>query len=64
MEEGNNNSKNSYKRILIKISGEGLADKKTNLSIDNRILISLAEQIKKLREQEIEIGIVIGGGNF
>lgn len=52
------------KRILIKISGEGLADKKKNLSIDNHILISLAKQIKTLREANIDIGIVIGGGNL
>lgn len=52
------------KRILIKISGEGLADKGSNLSIDNRILISLAKQIKTLKESGIDIGIVIGGGNL
>ncbi len=52
-----------YKRILLKISGEALAgEKKTGL--DYSIILSLCESIKKCVDIGVEIGIVVGGGNF
>jgi len=52
-----------YKRVLLKISGEALAgDKKTGL--DFEVIRSVCEAIKKCVEIGVEIGIVIGGGNF
>lgn len=52
-----------YKRILLKISGEALAgEKKTGL--DYSIITSLCESIKKCVDIGVEIGIVVGGGNF
>lgn len=51
------------KRVLLKLSGEALAgEKKTGF--DEATVIRVAEQIKKLSEDGMEIGIVIGGGNF
>lgn len=51
------------KRILLKLSGEALAgDKKTGF--DEATCIRVAEQVKTLTGQGIEVGIVIGGGNF
>lgn len=51
------------KRVLLKLSGEALAgEKKTGF--DEATVIQVAKQIKKLSEDGMEIGIVIGGGNF
>ena len=53
----------SRKRILVKFSGEALAG--TNgFGIDTSILKFIANEIKTLIENEIEVGIVIGGGNI
>lgn len=52
-----------YKRILLKLSGEALAgDKKTGF--DEDVCVKVAKQVKKITEQGIQVGIVIGGGNF
>jgi uridylate kinase len=53
----------SYKRILLKLSGESLSGKKDS-GIDEEILSSYANQIREIYELGVEIGIVIGGGNI
>lgn len=51
------------KRILLKLSGEALAgEKKTGF--DEEVCLTVARQVKTITEQGIEVGIVIGGGNF
>ena len=51
------------KRVLLKLSGEALAgDKK--MGFDEPTVLKVAEQVKQLSDAGIEIGIVIGGGNF
>lgn len=53
----------SYKRVLIKLSGEALAgDKKTGLDYD--IVQKICGSIKKCVDQGVEVAIVVGGGNF
>jgi uridylate kinase len=52
-----------YKRILIKVSGEALADE-SGFGIGTKTINDLVAQLKVLNEQKIEVGIVIGGGNF
>ena len=52
-----------YKRVIIKMSGEALAGDK-GFGIDESMLEYIVEQIKKVREENVEIGIIIGGGNF
>ena len=52
-----------YKRVLIKLSGEVFAGQK-GFGIDYSIASFLANQIKEIHQQNIEIGIVIGGGNI
>ena len=52
-----------YKRILLKLSGEVLAGDK-NTGIDFNRVLDLAEEIKEVCELGVEIGIVVGGGNF
>ncbi|MBQ1537543.1 MAG: UMP kinase [Ruminococcus sp.] len=52
-----------YKRILLKLSGEALAgDKKTGLDYD--IINTLAQSVKKCVDAGVQVGIVVGGGNF
>ena len=52
-----------YKRILLKLSGESLAgEQKTGIDFDT--VLKICEPIKKLAELGVEIGIVVGGGNF
>ncbi len=52
-----------YKRVLLKLSGEALAgEKKTGL--DYTVMTTYAESIKKCVEAGVEVGIVVGGGNF
>ncbi len=51
------------KRILLKLSGEALAgEKKTGF--DEPTVRAVALQVKQLVDDGIEVGIVIGGGNF
>ena len=52
-----------YKRILIKLSGEVFSGNK-DFGIDYSVASFLANQIKEIHNQNIEIGIVIGGGNI
>lgn len=51
------------KRVLLKLSGEALAgDKKTGF--DEETVRKVALQVKQIVNDGIEVGIVIGGGNF
>jgi uridylate kinase len=51
------------KRVLLKLSGEALAgDKKSGY--DDEVIVNIASQVKQLIDQGIQVGIVIGGGNF
>lgn len=51
------------KRILLKLSGEALAgEKKTGF--DEETVRKVALQVKELVDDGIQVGIVIGGGNF
>ena len=52
-----------WKRVLIKISGEALAgEKKTGYDFD--FVSRVCETVKTCAEEGVQIGIVIGGGNF
>ena len=51
------------KRVLVKFSGEALAGAE-GYGIDTQILDYIAEEIKSLVENGIEVGIVIGCGNI
>ncbi len=51
------------RRIMLKLSGEALAgDKKTGF--DEATVVAVAKQVKEASDAGVEIGIVIGGGNF
>ena len=52
-----------YKRILLKLSGEALAgDKKMGLDFD--VINTFGKSIKKCVDAGVEVGIVVGGGNY
>ena len=55
--------KPKYRRVLLKLSGEALAgDKKTGL--DFGVINNVASAVADCVKEGVEIGIVIGGGNF
>lgn len=51
------------KRVLLKLSGEALAGS-AKTGFDEKTVMEVARQIKAVSEEGLEIGIVIGGGNF
>lgn len=52
-----------YKRVVIKLSGEALAGEKGN-GIDEKVLGEVVDQIIAVKNLGVEIGIIVGGGNF
>ena len=52
-----------YKRVIIKISGEALAGD-TGFGLDSSVINYVVNQIKKVKDLGVEIGIIVGGGNF
>lgn len=52
-----------YKRVLLKLSGEGLMGQRA-FGMDEEVIRSLAEQVKKVREIGVEVCMVVGGGNI
>lgn len=56
-------SKAAYKRVIIKLSGEALAGEK-GFGIDAGMVDYVVDQIKRVTEEGVEVGIIVGGGNF
>ena len=52
-----------FKRVLLKLSGEALMGD-VGYGIDPKVLDSLAVQLKSVRDDGIEVAIVVGGGNI
>ena len=52
-----------YKRVLLKISGEALAGEKHS-GLDFDVISSVCDVIQEAVELGVEVGVVIGGGNF
>lgn len=52
-----------YHRILLKISGEALQGPES-FGLHAPTLVALAEQIRAIHEQGVEVGLVVGGGNI
>jgi uridylate kinase len=52
-----------YKRILLKLSGEALAADK-GFGVDNTRVHEIAAEIAEVHRLGVELGIVVGGGNF
>ncbi len=53
----------AYKRVLLKLSGEALMGER-NYGIDTNVAEAVAREIKGIYELDVEIAIVVGGGNI
>ena len=53
----------SYKRVLLKLSGEALLGEKS-YGVDPKRILTYSEEIKEIVDSGVEIAIVIGGGNI
>ena len=51
------------KRVLLKLSGEALAGEK-GTGFDEAVVTGVAKQVKQLVDEGVQVGVVIGGGNF
>ena len=55
----------SYRRVVLKLSGEAFAPSDIGFGIDAGIVAQLAEEIKEARQElGVEIAVVVGGGNI
>lgn len=52
-----------YKRVVLKLSGEALAGEQGS-GVDYFVLKNISEQIKEVKKYNVEIAIVVGGGNI
>lgn len=53
-----------YQRVILKLSGEALREEGGHDNISPEIVSDMAAQIKEAHLQGVQIGIVVGGGNF
>ncbi|MEG1874431.1 MAG: UMP kinase [Angelakisella sp.] len=53
----------SYKRIVLKLSGEAMAGP-NGFGIDYDTVVEICKSVKKCADLGVQIGIVVGGGNF
>ena len=56
-------SKPAYNRVIIKLSGEALAGNQ-GFGIDQEVIESIASQIKEVIDYDVQVAIVVGGGNI
>jgi uridylate kinase len=58
-------SSSTYRRVVLKLSGEAFADRSIGYGIDAEIVGRIAEEVAKARaELNVEIAVVVGGGNI
>ena len=53
-----------YKRVILKLSGEALRASGSKDNISPEIVDRIAREIKSVVDQGVQVGIVVGGGNF
>ncbi|WP_046175028.1 UMP kinase [Domibacillus indicus] len=56
-------SQPKYKRVVLKLSGEALAGE-AGFGINPTVIQSVAEQVKEVSELDVEVAVVVGGGNI
>lgn len=64
MPEQTGTGRKTYHRVLLKLSGEALREQGSQDNISPPILEDIALQIKAAHATGLQIGIVVGGGNF
>ena len=58
------NNEKRFHRVLLKLSGEAVANKATGEIFDTEIISQIASVIKKLTDDGVEVAIVVGAGNI
>jgi uridylate kinase len=53
-----------YRRILLKMSGEALAGEKSSGALDPRMLDYYAQEIERVVAHDVQVAVVLGGGNI
>lgn len=53
-----------YKRVVLKLSGEALREPGSRDNISPQIVSAIAEQIAEVQKMNVELAVVIGGGNI
>ncbi|MFC0558576.1 UMP kinase [Halalkalibacter alkalisediminis] len=53
----------TYKRVILKLSGEALAGE-LGYGIDPVVIQSVAKQVQEIVELDVEVAVVVGGGNI
>ena len=54
----------SFKRVILKLSGEALREPGSQDNISPEIVERVAKEIKSAADTGVQIGVVCGGGNF
>src|ERR1043166_5670929 len=54
----------AYKRIVLKLSGEALQTLGARENISPQVVLAIADRIKEVRNLDVQVGVVIGGGNI
>jgi uridylate kinase len=62
-EQGRTVANHRFQRVLLKLSGEAMVGEST-FGIDPAVVVRLANQIKHVVERDVQMAIVIGGGNI
>ena len=52
-----------YERVVLKLSGEALAGE-DGFGINPKVIKSIAEQVKEVADLDVEVAVVVGGGNI
>src|SRR6201993_1254231 len=53
-----------YERIVLKLSGEAMQERGARDNISLTVVREIAERIKEVRDLDVQVAIVIGGGNI
>ncbi len=56
-------SEAAYKRVILKLSGEAMAGER-GFGIDQKVIENIALQIKEVNQLDVQVAIVVGGGNI
>jgi len=56
--------KSIYKRVIIKLSGEALADEKDRTILDKQRLAKIASVVAEVSQSGVQVGVVVGAGNI
>src|ERR1700757_5429083 len=53
-----------YERIVLKLSGEAMQERGGRENISTTVVRDIAERIKEVRDLDVQVSVVIGGGNI